>query len=153
MMIDRRLVTNFDWLLVVLLAALATCGAVNLYSAASSFEQAGSPIFLKQLYWFGLGIVAMLGVAVIGYQLLATLAYPLYAVVVLALVAVLLFGRVVAGAQRWLALGPLVVQPSELARLAVILVLSHYFHRRDQAEPYNLRQLCCRSFWPPCRRC
>ncbi len=140
-MIDRRLVTNFDWLLVMLLIALAACGAVNLYSAASSFEDIGAPIYLKQLYWFGLGLAVMVGVATIGYQRLASLAYPFYFLVVASLAAVLLFGRVVAGAQRWLALGPVVVQPSELARLAVILVLAHYFHRRDQAEPYKLRQL------------
>ncbi|MBI5522866.1 MAG: rod shape-determining protein RodA [Desulfarculus sp.] len=140
-MIDRRLVTNFDWLLVALLVALACCGAVNLYSAASSMEDVGTPIYLKQIYWFGLGLLAMVATATVGYQRLATLAYPFYLAVVASLLAVHLFGRVVAGAQRWLALGPIVVQPSELARLAVILVLAHYFHRRDQNEPYKLRQL------------
>ncbi|MFH1059249.1 MAG: rod shape-determining protein RodA [Pseudomonadota bacterium] len=140
-MIDRRLVTHFDWLLVILLLLAIGCGAVNLYSAASTFEGSGSPVFLKQIYWFGLGLVVMTAVAMIGHQRLATLAYPFYGLVLASLVAVLLFGRVVGGAQRWLALGPVVVQPSELARLAVILVLAQYFHRRDQAEPYNLRQL------------
>lgn len=140
-MIDRRLVTNFDWLMIGLLMALAACGAVNLYSAASSFETPGSPIYLKQIYWFGLGLMTMLAVGLVGYQRLAILAYPFYLGVIVLLVAVLLFGRVVSGAQRWLALGPLVVQPSELARLAVIMVLAHYFHRRDQTEPYKLRQL------------
>ncbi len=140
-MIDRRLVTNFDWLMVALLIALACCGALNLYSAASSFESTGTPIWLKQLYWFGLGLLAMAGVGMVGYQRLAAVAYPFYILVVLSLIAVLLFGRVVSGAQRWLSLGPLNMQPSELARLAVILVLSHYFHRRDQNEPYKLRQL------------
>lgn len=140
-MIDRRLVTNFDWLLVVLLAALIGCGAINLFSAASSFENVGTPVFLKQIYWFAIGLGVMCGVAMIGHQRLATLAYPFYGLVVVSLAAVLLWGRVVGGAQRWLALGPLVVQPSELARLAVILVLAQYFQRRDQNEPYNLRQL------------
>jgi len=140
-LIDRRLVTNFDWLLVALLTALIGCGAINLYSAASSFEDLGTPVFLKQLYWFAIGLGVMCGVAMIGHQRLATLAYPLYGLVVVSLVAVLLWGRVVGGAQRWLALGPMVVQPSELARLAVILVLAQYFQRRDQNEPYNLRQL------------
>jgi rod shape determining protein RodA len=140
-MIDRRLVTNFDWLMIGLLVALAACGATNLYSAASTFENAGSPIYLKQLYWFCLGLGVMLTVALVGYQRLSVLAYPFYVGVVVLLVAVLLFGRIVSGAQRWLALGPLVVQPSELARLAVIMVLAHYFQRRDQTEPYKLRQL------------
>ncbi len=140
-MIDRRLITSFDWILLGLLTILAAAGAVNLYSAASSFSQVGTPIFLKQLYWFGLGVGAMMVVAMIGYQRLAQFAYPLYGIVVLLLVAVLLVGRVVGGSQRWLALGPLVLQPSELARIAVILVLANYFQRRDQEEPYKLRQL------------
>ena len=140
-MIDRRLITNFDWVLLCLLCLLAGAGAVNLYSAASSFHQTGTPVYLKQLYWFGLGLVAMLAVAVVGYHRLAQLAYPFYALVVLSLVAVLFWGRVVGGSQRWLALGPVMVQPSELARLAVILVLAQYFSRHDQDQPYTLRQL------------
>jgi rod shape determining protein RodA len=135
------LITHFDWLMVVLLLALATVGAINLYSAASSFENPGAPIWLKQMLWFGMGLVAMVGVGALGYQRLATIAYPFYIMVVLSLIAVLLFGRVVSGARRWLSLGPMVMQPSELGRLAVILVLAHYFHRRDQNEAYKLRQL------------
>ncbi|KMY68618.1 rod shape-determining protein RodA [Desulfocarbo indianensis] len=140
-MIDRRLITSFDWLLLGLLFLLAAAGAVNLYSAASSFGGEGAPVFLKQLYWFGIGLVSMLAVAMIGYQRLDFLAYGIYGLVVIALVAVLLWGKVVGGSQRWLALGPAVVQPSEMARFAVILVLAHYFHHRDQDEPYTLRQL------------
>ncbi len=140
-MIDRRLITNFDWLLLGLLFALAAAGAVNLYSAASSFSHGGTPVYLKQVYWFGLGLGVMLVVAVVGYQRLAFLAYGIYGVVVLALVAVLIWGKVVGGSQRWLALGPVVWQPSETARVAIILVLAQYFHRRDQDEPYALRQL------------
>jgi rod shape determining protein RodA len=140
-MIDRRLVTSFDWLLLGLLLLLAAAGAVNLYSAASSFAGGGTPVFLKQLYWFGMGLAAMLTVAVIGYHRLDFLAYGIYAMVVLALAAVLVWGKVVGGSQRWLTLGPMMVQPSELARFAVILVLAHYFYHRDQDEPYMLRQL------------
>ncbi len=140
-MIDRRMIASFDWLLLGLLILLAGMGAVNLYSAASSFQGGGTPVYLKQIYWFGLGLLVMMAVAAVGYQRLAHLAYPFYGLVVVSLVAVLLWGKVVGGSQRWLALGPFVVQPSEMARLAVILVLAWYFHRRDQDEPYNLRQL------------
>ncbi|RJX29998.1 MAG: rod shape-determining protein RodA [Desulfarculus sp.] len=140
-MIDRRLVTNFDWLLLMLVLALGACGVVNLYSAASSFGGGGTPVYLKQIYWFGLGLLVMLAVAMVGVQRLSSVAYPLYILVVLMLVAVLLWGRVIGGSQRWLALGPVVVQPSELARLAVILVLAQYFQRRDQNQPYRLHQL------------
>lgn len=140
-MIDRRLVSSFDWLLLFLVLALGACGIINLYSAASSFTGGGTPVFLKQAYWLGLGLAVMLGVAMIGPQRLSTIAYPFYILVVLLLIAVLFMGKVIGGSQRWLALGPLVLQPSELARLSVVLVLAAYFQRRDQAEPYRLLQL------------
>ncbi|MCF8034204.1 MAG: rod shape-determining protein RodA [Desulfarculaceae bacterium] len=140
-MIDRRLVSNFDWLLLALVLALGACGVANLYSAASSFHGAGTPVFLKQTYWFGLGLGVMIAVAMVGPQRLTTIAYPLYGLVVVLLIAVLFWGKVIGGSQRWLVLGPVVLQPSELARLAVVLVLAAYFQRRDQAEPYRLHQL------------
>ncbi|MBU1451584.1 MAG: rod shape-determining protein RodA [Proteobacteria bacterium] len=140
-MIDRRLVSSFDWLLLVLVLALGACGVLNLYSAASSFAATGTPVYVKQAYWLGLGLVVMLAVAMVGPQRLSTIAYPFYVLVVIMLVAVLFWGKVIGGSQRWLALGPLVIQPSELARLAVVLVLAAHFQRRDQAEPYRLHQL------------
>ncbi len=143
-MIDRRLVTSFDWLLLVLVLALGACGVVNLYSAASSFSGAGTPVYLKQTYWFGLGLGVMLAVAMVGPQKLTTLAYPFYGLMVVLLIAVLFWGKVIGGSQRWLALGPVVIQPSELSRLAVVLALAAYFQRRDQSEPYRLHQL-----WAP----
>jgi len=140
--IDRRMIYNFDWLTLALVVVLAGLGVLNLYSAASSFEQAGTPVYIKQIYWFGLGLAAMLAVAAVGYQRLASLSYVLYAVVVALLVAVLLWGKVVGGAQRWLVLGPLgLFQPSELARLAMVLVLAQYFQRHDNGRPYTLRRL------------
>ncbi len=140
-MIDRRLIAGFDWLLLILVLTVGACGVLNLYSAASSFGGGGTPVYLKQIYWFGLGTLVMLGVAVVGAQRLTTIAYPLYGLVVILLIAVLIWGKVIGGSQRWLAIGPLVIQPSELARLVVILVLAQYFQRQDQLEPYKLRQL------------
>jgi rod shape determining protein RodA len=139
-MIDRRVLTNFDWLLLAVLVALALAGTVNLYSAAGN-AGGETPVYLRQLTWFGLGVVVMVVVALIGYHRLVSLAWPLYFLLLGSLVAVLLWGRVVGGSQRWLALGPMMVQPSELARLVVILVLAHYFGRRDQNESYTIRQL------------
>ena len=63
-------------------------------------------IHLKQLSWMGLGVISMLVVLCIDYQFLCRHAYVLYGLLLVSLVMVLLFGRVVNGAQRWLALGP-----------------------------------------------
>jgi len=60
------------------------------------------------------------------------------------LACVLLFGTIAKGSQRWLAVGPFMVQPSELAKLAVVLVLARHFHRNRGQGPYLLREL----IWP-----
>jgi rod shape determining protein RodA len=140
-LIDRRMITNFDWLFFCTILALAGVGIINLYSAASSFAHAGAPVYVKQLYWFGLGALVMLPVALVDYHRLASLSLLLYIALILALIAVLYWGKVVGGSRRWLAFGPLVLQPSELARLSVVLVLAHYFHRHEQERPRTLRQL------------
>ncbi len=140
-MLDRRMAANIDWISLVLIVILGAIGVVNLYSAASSFQTAGSAVYLKQLYWMLLGFGVMLLVAIIGYQRLCSLSLVFYAVVVILLVAVLIWGKVIGGSQRWLLIGPLRLQPSELARLAVVLVLAQYFQRRDFGQPYTLRRL------------
>lgn len=140
-MTGGRIWSNIDWWLLVLVMALAAAGVVNLYSAASSFHTGGNAIYLKQLTWFSIGLGVMLAVVLIGHQRLASLAWLIYLLTVAGLVAVLFWGKVMGGSQRWLAVGPLMVQPSEFARLSIVIALSHYFARRDPHEPYNLRQL------------
>ncbi len=140
-MIDRRLITNFDWLLLLAVMLLAACGVINLYSSASTFSTGGHSIFVLQIYWFGVGLLALLAVIVVGHHRLASAAYLLYGLMVLSLLAVLLWGRVAGGSQRWLSLGPVVVQPSEVARLVVIITLAHFFHAKNPQQPLKLRHL------------
>jgi cell division protein FtsW (lipid II flippase) len=72
---------------------------------------------------------------------LELLAYPLYGVTVLLLVLVLAIGTPIKGAQRWLDLGPFNMQPSELAKIAMILVCARYFGRYEMPGGYTLLQL------------
>ena len=75
------------------------------------------------------------------YHLISRLSYLLFAIVVAALIFVFIAGRVVYGAKRWLVFGPLRVQPSELAKLVVILVLARHFGTRESTEPLKFRDL------------
>ncbi len=138
---DKRLLLGFDWSMLLFILLLAAIGIINIYSASTSLEQSGTPVHVKQVYWLGIGFAVMFFVALIGPQRISFFAYPLYIIVVVSLVMVLLFGKTVNNAQRWLSLGGFTIQPSEMARLAVVLVLANYFHRRDQNEPYSLPQL------------
>jgi len=78
------------------------------------------------------------------YYYLERFAYPAYFFTVALLMFVLLVGKVMSGSQRWLSLGPVVFQPSELAKISMVLVLAKFFGDRGDAEEYRLRDL-----WQP----
>jgi len=119
------------------LAVLAVCvaGLVVLFSAAG--EDLG--VFLRQAARVGLGLVVMVAVAQVPPRVLRAVAPWLYALGVLLLVAVALVGDVAMGAQRWLDLGVVRFQPSELMKIAVPLACAWFLH--DRPLPPNLRSL------------
>ncbi len=120
-----------NWSLVLLLAGIAGIGFAVLYSAAGgSFEPWASRSMLR----FGMGLVLMLAVAMVDLRFWYRAAWPAYAVSVLLLVAVDLKGVKGLGAQRWLELGPLSLQPSELMKIALVMVLARYFSTLSHAE-------------------
>jgi rod shape determining protein RodA len=144
-MIDRRLLQNFDWPLLLLALAITALGIVNLYSATYVGHRGiAGAVYVKQVFWMGIGILGLLAMLIPDYRTLARAAYPIYWVTVGLLVAVLLFGAIVKGSQRWLALGPLMLQPSELAKLVVVVIVARHFHRNKVQGSYLLRDLV----WP-----
>jgi rod shape determining protein RodA len=145
-MFDRRLAQHFDWVLLIIVASIATVGIVTLYSAVSS-DSVRSYLCIKQLYWFGIGAVIMTAAFLFDYRLLEQWALPIYFVSILLLVAVLVFGRVVSGAQRWLFIGPFSLQPSELAKISCIIILARYFSREMTDEGVSLRDLVKPFLW------
>lgn len=116
-------------LLVFCVAALLALGMVMLYSA--SMTQVGAHYLMMQLIWFGLGLIACVTMATVDYTLLRKLTWPLLAVAVCALVLVLIphVGLKINGARRWLGFGGFRLQPSEMAKLAMIVVLAWYCER------------------------
>jgi rod shape determining protein RodA len=139
-MFDRRLVQNFDWLLVGLVFAITAVGIVNLYSAGYNRGE-GTPLYIKQLYWLAVGLALMLLTLFYDYRHLEKLGYPLYLLSVVLLVGVMVAGKMVSGSRRWLPLGPFAFQPGELAKIAIILVLATYFNRRSRLEKMRLKEL------------
>ena len=139
--IDRRLLQNFDWGLGGLALALAGIGVVNLVSAAPGSPGEMSSVPWRQLLWVGLGLVGMGVLLVIDYRAWDRLALPLYVVCLVLLVAVLVFGDVVKGSQRWLVAGSFRMQPSEVAKLALVVTLARVVHRRRPAPSARLREL------------
>ena len=139
--IDRRLIQNFDWPLLALAIALALIGIVNLISAAPGDAAGIPPTAWRQLGWLGLGLLALAAALVPDYRSLERLAIPIYGLCVALLVAVLLSGPVVKGSQRWLLLGGMHVQPSELTKLAMVLLFARLLQRREASSELRLLDL------------
>ncbi len=116
---------RIDWSLVFLVAAIAAIGCVALYSVAGG---SADPWMDRQIWRFALGLVLMLAIALVDLRYSLRLAYGVYAASLALLIYVEFFGATGMGAQRWLALGPLQVQPSELMKPALVLALARYFH-------------------------
>jgi rod shape determining protein RodA len=141
-MIDRRMLMNIDWMLLLMVGGIVTWGLVTVYSATHGrLETHLDDFYLKQIYWFGAGLVLMLFVTLVDYQLLSRAAYPLLALGILLLVAVFLVGRVASGARRWLVFGPLTFQPSELVKVFLVLSFARYFTETRREGGLRFRDL------------
>jgi len=126
---ENRGLDSFDIRYVALILAILAIGVLSIYSVTHGQQGGAAPYYLKQLIWIGLGVAAFLVMWASDYHHLARFAYPAYAVILLMLVFVLFEGRTSKGAQRWIALGPLNFQPSEFAKLILVLVLAHYYSK------------------------
>jgi rod shape determining protein RodA len=118
--IDRRLLQNVDWPLLGAAVGLVILSASTL--ASLHVGRAGGSVAIRQLAWFGVGIVALVFMASIDYRRLVRAAPLFYVLGLGGLVAVFLLGRTVSGARRWLLVGPVSVQPSELFKLCFVLM-------------------------------
>jgi rod shape determining protein RodA len=116
---------DVQWTLVVLIVLIACFGFAALFSAAGGSM---SPWAAPQMARFGIGLILLLTIACVDLRVWMNIAYPAYAVALLLLVAVELMGRIGMGAQRWLELGPLALQPSEPMKITLILALARYLH-------------------------
>lgn len=128
--------TQLHWFLLLTIIAIASFGTLVLFSAASSAHnlQTGLPDIHAELAFnhatrFLLMLVVALAIALLPLRLWAALAYPAYIVGVIMLIGVEVAGVTVNGAERWLQLGPVRLQPSELMKIAVPLALARYYHQ------------------------
>jgi len=140
-MFDRRLLTHFDYALLIITCIIATVGIVNLYSATSSLPDTSTPFYLKQIYWLALGLLIALAVCLFDYRHIEGLAYIFYGITLLLLMAVLLFGKTSMGATRWLNLGFFNLQPSEVMKIVLIIVMARHFSERGHFQGHNLKEL------------
>ena len=123
--------TEVNWGLVLLICMIGFAGIAMLYSVAGAHFQ---PWALRQIGHFTLGLIVLLAAAVIDIRVWMSLAYPAYGFALLLLIAVDVVGHVGLGAQRWISVGPLDLQPSELMKIALVLALARFLHGKSIEE-------------------
>ena len=125
---------RISWLYILLICTLAGVGYVTLYSAGGGTPY---PFAAPQAARFAVGLVMMITIAMLPPRMLIHAAAPMYVLSLILLVAVLRMGHVGKGAERWLIIGGLQVQPSEFAKIALVLALSAWFSRISYARMGN----------------
>ena len=126
-----RKVLFVNWPLVLLISAVASVGFLMLYSAAGGrFD----PWATAQAKRFGVGFAMMMIVAFVPITFWRNVSVLAYALSLLLLVAVEFFGEIGMGAQRWIDLGFMRLQPSELMKISLVMVLAWYYDRLDMAK-------------------
>ena len=147
-MFDRRLVSNFDWSLLLSSLLVSALGIVNLYSTGSISSGPGiTPLYLKQFYWLLVGLFLFFTIVTIDYQFVARYAYLLHGLSLLLLLIALLWAKPTAGTHRWLQIGGLSFQPSEFAKITLVLLLSRSFSGVSMSDAEQFRGIALPSFF------
>ncbi|MEE2654939.1 MAG: rod shape-determining protein RodA [Pseudomonadota bacterium] len=120
-----------NWSLIFFLIGLAIIGCAMLYSAG---DANWDPWAKRQLIRFGIGLLLIIMVAITDIRIWLRYAYPLYFLVLGLLIAVDVIGVVGGGAQRWINLGIIQLQPSEIMKITLVLALAKFFHSRSLEE-------------------
>ena len=142
LMFDRRLIYHFDLVLMLLTLTIIGLGAVSVYSADFDPTTGRTSTFAaRQAMWATFGVLAALAMVAFDYRKLERYAYVAYGLGLSLLVAVPIIGSTTNGSKRWLDFGVFSVQPSEMMKLALIVVLARYFHRTMRPEGLRLRDL------------
>jgi rod shape determining protein RodA len=133
-----------DRLQLLSLLCLMALGTAFVFSATTAGDSGSSAplynqLWFRQLVWFAVGTGAAIVICLIDYHTLARWSVVIYCLTILLLVAVLIFGTVRSGARRWFDLGFFSLQPSEFAKLAVILALANFLSRpaEELRQPLN----------------
>lgn len=119
---------RYDFSFLGSMAAIFLVGVLNLYSATHSQSHDNlNTLYKSQAIWFCFSVIVAIGISFINPKTFERFAYFGYALTLFLVLLVLLMGKVGMGAQRWLVIGPLRMQPSEFMKLGLVLALARYF--------------------------
>lgn len=140
--IPRRYWRNFDIILLLSTLILIALGMVAIYSASANrlMNNGLSPFYYvkRQAIFTLLGLVGLALVISIDYRAWLRWSRQIYFINIILLIAVLVIGKTTSGSQRWFKLGAFNLQPSEIAKIALILILAHYMEKRENIQGWKL---------------
>ncbi len=126
---------HFDFLLFGAVAFLSIFGVIMIRSAiAGNVNLEAQNLVQKQAQFVAAGLVIVIVLALINYRIWASFSRLLYIITVAFLAIILIIGKASFGAQRWLDIGLAVIQPAEVAKIALILILANYFAKSANSE-------------------
>lgn len=140
--LGQRWYLLFDWTLFILVISISAIGVVFVYSATFASEsEYFQNLYLKQIQWHIFGLIIFGFLSTFDYRNLERPAYLLYGIFILLLIGVLFKARVVSGSQRWLSIGGMNVQPSELVKVVLVITLARYYDDRRDKSNMGFREL------------
>src|SRR5216110_2445524 len=140
-----------NWLLLLIMLALAVSGVVAIYSATSTrSDPYATDFWHKQANWVAVGVFAFMLTSLVHYRWIRWGALPMYLAGIVFLIMTRFIGQKVYGARSWLHLGPVNFQPAQLAVIAGIMVLSLFLSQFKQMHPMLRLTLCGAIVGAPC---
>ena len=143
---DKHLYSYINWGLLACMLLLYLVGVGNLYSASGTRIESGmsfNPFYQRQLIWGLCGVVCMLLAMLFDYRQLRNLAWPFFLITVFLLLLVPIAGKTVYGAKRWISLGFMSLQPSEMAKLSVLVLVARLLARDSSPWAGSTFSACC----------
>ena len=142
---DKHLLARFDVVLLVLVGLICCMGLLNLFSGSVSLnalaQNHGYSPFIKQAIFMVMGFILCFVALLFDYSKLQKWNLLIYGVGVALLVIVDAFGNSAGGAQRWIDLGIIKLQPSEIQKLILVIVLASYYAHREVKDGYGIKDL------------
>ena len=130
----KKILKNMDWGILVCIVIFLAIGLVALFSATQGTEYEE---FKKQIMWLAISIPIMIILTFVDYNTISKISPILYGLMIISLIAVL-FTKSVNGATSWFIVGSISIQPSEFAKIIVILVLATYISRIQTRDKYAI---------------
>lgn len=131
-----RFIKNFDWVILVATVLLLCFSVAIIFSTTFSISGGGKEA-LQQAFYAGIGLFLLMVISRVDYRSFKDFSAILYIITIVMLIAVRFFGTTTLGATRWINLGFFPFQPSELAKVFMIIVMAKFFSER----PEDMRQL------------